>query len=72
MISAEDVISTAKQEGLTDPHILLARLKSYTQLSDDRARQILRMEGFEIDDLVDPRLAELNPSRPSAGFVKNH
>jgi hypothetical protein len=72
MLQAVDVITSAREEGQSDPYILLGRLKATCGIPDSRAREILRREGFEIaDGIVDPRFDVVSNSRRSCGFVRN-
>ncbi len=70
MIQALDVITEARLEGQTDPYVVLGRLKTWVGLTDDRAREILRDEGYEIDDLVDARFDSLSRADNTGGFVR--
>jgi hypothetical protein len=68
VLQAADVIQDAKNRG-QNADIVLSRLQSEIGLPRERAREILRMEGFAIDNLVDPRLAEVSQTS-ARGFVR--
>jgi hypothetical protein len=70
MLQANDVFATVTKAERENPYILLGRLKAQAGLSDDRARQVLRREGFKIDELIDARVDSLPTRAFSHGFAR--
>ena len=66
-----EIIQTARNEGVTNPDIYVARLKAMPGMSTERARELLELEGIKTDGLVDGRLTTVDDTPSPRGFA-NH